>query len=149
MKKRRALETNLAEFYHTCKKNNLKLTPQRVQIFKELIESNEHPTANKIYRRVKKKIPNISFDTVNRTLLKFVEIGLAKIVEGKEDFRRYDGVVARHHHFYCIKCHRIIDIYDQRLDDINIPKVLDERLVVIDSKIIFDGICDKCKKNSF
>jgi len=76
----------------------------------------------------------------------FVKIGVAKIVEGFEDIRRYDGTTVRHHHFHCFKCYNIIDIYDKRLEEINIPEDIDERLTVIDSKIVFEGICDKCQK---
>lgn len=145
MKNKKA-DVHLSEFFNACKKNNLKVTPQRVEIFKEIIKYNDHPSVTNIYQRIKKKFPNISFDTVNRTLQKFVEIGVLKIVEGYEDIRRYDGVIDRHHHFHCIKCFRIIDIYNKRLEEIDIPKVLDEKLTVIDSKIVFEGICNKCKK---
>lgn len=144
--KKEGINTRLSSFLNICKENNIKVTPQRVEIFKEVVKYKNHPSVTNIYQRIKKKFPNISFDTVNRTLQKFVEIGVLKIVEGFEDIRRYDGVIDRHHHFHCIKCFRIIDIYNKRLEDIDIPKVLDEKLIVIDSKIVFEGICNKCKK---
>lgn len=140
------LDLSLSKFYSRCKEHDVKITPQRVEIFKELIKYNDHPSVKKVYQRVKKKFPNISFDTVNRTLQKFVEIGLSKIVEGYDDFRRYDAVIEKHHHFHCIKCHSVIDIYNKKLDELIIPVVLDEAFMVIDSKIVFEGLCDKCKK---
>jgi len=143
--KKEILDTALSAFYEACQKNNIKVTPQRIEIFKELIKYNDHPSATMVYQRVKKRFPHISFDTVNRTLQMFAEIGIAKVIEGFEDIRRYDGIIEKHHHFHCIKCHRIIDVYDKRLEEINIPKVIDERLTVIDSKIVFEGLCDKCK----
>ena len=41
---------------------------------------------------------------------------------------------------------RIIDIYDECLDNIEIPKDLYEKLAIIDTKIVFNGLCEKCKK---
>ncbi|HGE72303.1 TPA: transcriptional repressor [Candidatus Poribacteria bacterium] len=144
--KKEMLDSFLSAFYEACQKNNLKLTPQRVEVYKELVKFNDHPSVTKIYKRVKQKFPNISFDTVNRTLQLFVEIGVAKLVEGVQDIRRYDGVTKRHNHFHCLKCNKIIDIYDERLDKIEIPKDLYEKLSIIDTKIVFNGLCEKCKK---
>lgn len=146
--KKEFLDKHMSAFFDACQKNKIKITPQRVEIFRELIRYDDHPSVKKVYQRVKKKFPNISFDTVNRTLQTFANMGISKIVEGHENVRRYDGVVERHHHFHCLKCHRIIDIYDERLEKIDIPMDLDEKLTVFDSKIVFEGICDRCKKNS-
>lgn len=142
--KKEKMSILLNNFYNICEKNKLKITPQRVEIFKELIKHNDHPSVTKIYQRVKKKYPNISFDTVNRTLQKFVEIGIARVVEDFEDFRRYDGLIENHHHFHCIRCHRIIDIYDEQLE-IEIPKGLKDTFNILEAKVVFTGICEKCK----
>jgi len=139
-------DNSLDIFIEACKKNGLKVTPQRVEIYKELIKLNDHPSATEIYQRIKKKFPHISFDTVNRTLQKLVETGIARLVEDYEDIKRYDGIMERHHHFHCLKCHRIIDVYDKRLEEINIPPVLANQFTVVDTKIVFAGICDQCKK---
>ncbi len=144
--KKEQIDNSLANFIEACKKNGLKVTPQRIEIYKELIKLNDHPSATEIYQRVKKKFPHISFDTVNRTLQKLVEMGVARLVEDYEDIKRYDGIMERHHHFHCLKCHRIIDVYDKRLEEINIPDVVAKRFTVVDTKIVFAGICDQCKK---
>ena len=77
-------------FYQHARENGLKLTPQRTAIYEELLKAKDHPTADMIYKRIIKKIPNISFDTVNRTLLTFSEIGITNIVEGYGQPKRYD-----------------------------------------------------------
>lgn len=143
--KKEKLESYLKNFMEVCQKNNIKVTPQRIEIFKELIKYNDHPTVTKVFNRIRKKFPHISFDTVNRTLQLFVEVGLAKLVEGVEDIRRYDGITSHHNHFHCVRCNRIIDIYDENLNNINIPEDLKEKLTIIDAKVIFNGFCEKCK----
>jgi len=142
------LDVLLENFYKACKKHNLRITPQRVEIFKELIKYNEHPSATRVYQRIKSKYPNISFDTVNRTLQKFVEIGVARIVEDFEDLRRYDGVLENHHHFHCLRCHEIIDINDEKLKEIEIPSLSNTGLIVFESRIIFTGLCPKCHQKN-
>jgi transcriptional regulator len=59
----------IERFYKKAKEHGLKITPQRTAIYRELLKAKDHPSANIIYREIVKKIPDISFDTVNRTLL--------------------------------------------------------------------------------
>ena len=46
-------------FTKTCRKNNLRVTPQRLAIYKEVLKSNQHPTAEEIYQTVKNDLQNI------------------------------------------------------------------------------------------
>ena len=59
----------LDRFIQHCKKFGLKITPQRCAVYKELFYAKNHPTADEMFHIVKQKFPNISYDTVNRTLL--------------------------------------------------------------------------------
>ncbi len=135
----------MESFTGLCRKNNLRVTPQRSLIYKELIGSKDHPSAEVLYRKVKKKLPAISFDTVYRTLLTFSKIGIADILTIPGEPKRFDGDRKRHYHFRCIKCGNIIDIHDSSYS-INIPESISTKFDVLDSKIIFEGICDKCKE---
>ena len=55
-------------FKSACVKAGVKLTVQRIEIFRELASTDKHPDADKVFNRVRKKIPSISLDTVYRTL---------------------------------------------------------------------------------
>ena len=134
----------MESFISLCKKNNLKITPQRSLIYKELLESEDHPSAEILYKKVKRIFPAISFDTVYRTLLTFSKIGIADILALPGEPKRFDGDKNRHYHFRCIKCGNIIDIKDSNI--IKIPESISSKFDILDSKIIFEGICDKCKK---
>lgn len=134
----------ISNFIEKCEKNNLKVTPQRIAIYKELIKSENHPSINYIYNKIKKLYPSISFDTVNRTLLTFAEIGIANIVEGSGGPKRFDPNNEDHHHFICLKCNTIIDFYDSSIDNMEIPKELQENTKIIRKKIVLEGFCSKC-----
>lgn len=134
-------------FRGKCRENNLKLTPQRIVIYKELFKSKDHPNAEVLYKRVKKIIPDISLDTVNRTLLTFSKIGIINIVEGYGDARRYDPDRKNHHHFRCIHCSSIIDFDYKPYDDIIIPGDIKEKYTVFNKKVLLEGYCNKCRKS--
>jgi len=76
------LADKMDAFKAMCRKAGLKITPQRMAVYKTLAESTEHPSAKTVFRKVRKIFPNISLDTVNRTLLMLNEIGAAFVVEG-------------------------------------------------------------------
>jgi Fur family peroxide stress response transcriptional regulator len=133
-------------FCWKSKENGLKITPQRTAIFRELLNAKDHPTADDIHKRIARKIPNISFDTVNRTLLTFSKIGLIKVVEGYGQAKRYDPDLGIHHHFRCIRCGRIIDFQNKDYDDIAVPAEINKRFTVTSKKVVLEGLCDECRK---
>ncbi len=123
----------------------LKITPQRMIILSELADNHDHPTADAIYQKIKQKLPNISFDTVNRTLIAFTQSGIIKIAEGQGGAKRYDPMTEPHHHFHCVKCNRIIDFTNKEYDSIKLPESITNKHQVFGQKIVLDGICQDCK----
>jgi Fur family peroxide stress response transcriptional regulator len=133
-------------FYQRSKKHGLKITPQRTIIYQELLKAKDHPTADDIYKRVVRKIPNISFDTVNRTLSIFSKIGLTNVVEGYGQAKRYDPDVEIHHHFRCIQCGSITDFRHKKFDNITVPEDISKQCTVINKKVVLEGLCRQCRK---
>lgn len=140
------LENAMELFYSKCDEHGLKVTPQRVSIYQEMVKAKDHPSIDEIYQRVKKSLPNISFDTVYRTALSFFEIGIVDIVEGHSGSRRFDANTAQHHHFRCLKCHKIVDFDSDYYDQVTIPQELQSKFKVLNQRIILEGICDECDK---
>ena len=140
-------DDSLDFFRKKCREHGLKITPQRIVIYQELLHSKDHPNAEALYKRVKKIIPDISLDTVNRTLLTFSKIGLVKNVEGYGEPRRYDPDLQNHHHFRCLNCNSIIDFDHKPYDDITIPGEIEKKFTVTGKKVLLEGYCDKCRQN--
>lgn len=138
------LKGEMDAFRKRCHEKGLKITPQRMAIYKALIESKEHPSADVLYHKVKKIFPNISLDTVNRTLLTLAQINAAFIVEGSGDVKRFDGRMETHQHFKCVKCKRIIDFYHKPFENITVPKSISSKFTVLKKTVYFEGICDLC-----
>ena len=136
----------MAVFFKRSRDNGLKITPQRSAIYQELIKAKDHPSADIIYKRIIKKIPNISFDTVNRTLLTFSKIGITNIVEGYGQPKRYDPDMHAHHHFRCIQCNSITDFHNKDYDNIAVSEDIKKQFTVINKKVVLEGFCNKCRK---
>ncbi len=133
-------------FRESCRHHHLKVTPQRLAIYQELLKSPDHPSAEIIYERVKKSVPDISPDTVNRTLLTFARIGLIDTVEGYGEVRRFDPKTQRHHHFRCLNCGKIIDFEYEPYDAISIPESMEKTLTVLKKKVLLEGYCEQCRQ---
>jgi len=125
--------------------HDLRITPQRIVVYQELLKSKDHPSAEVLFQRVRNIIPDISLDTVNRTLLTFSKIGIIHIVEGYGEARRFDPDIENHHHFRCVNCNSIIDFEYKPYDDIIVPGDLKKRFTVLDKKVLLEGYCDKCR----
>jgi Fur family peroxide stress response transcriptional regulator len=136
----------IQDFKKICREKKMKVTPQRTAIYNELLKSKDHPNVETLYKRVRKTFPDISFDTVYRTLSFFHEIGIADIIEGLSPTRRYEGNTNRHYHFICQKCGRISDIESVPFD-FRIPKEIKLNYNINNIRILFDGICKDCQKS--
>lgn len=134
------------EFMTRCRMHGLKVTPQRLAIFSALAGSMEHPSADAVYRKLHREHPTISFDTVNRTLLTFAEIGVIETVESHSGVRRYDTDLEGHHHMHCVRCGKIIDFTDETLDRIPVPEHAVEGFTVLGKRMVLSGICRECRK---
>ena len=137
-------EERLNLFRAKCKANGLSMTPQRLAIYKALIMSANHPSAENIFNCVRSSFPDIAIDTVYRTLSTFSEIGVIYVVEGYGEAKRYDPDVEPHHHFRCTRCNKIVDLYDDNVEKPKIPNSLKRKYNVSNVKVILEGACDGC-----
>jgi Fur family transcriptional regulator, peroxide stress response regulator len=144
----RLLENKVYEFEKRCRNAGLKVTPQRVAIYKALILTDTHPTAEDVFREVRKNLHSISLDTVNRTLLTLAQIGAAFVVEGTGQPRRFDGGLEDHQHFLCIQCGKVIDFHHEPFDNIQLPHELEGKYEVLRKTVYLEGLCEQCKTKS-
>jgi Fur family peroxide stress response transcriptional regulator len=135
----------LESFRAKCRQRNISITPQRVAIYSVLVSAKDHPDAENIYNRIKVTFPDISIDTVYRTLSTFCDMGLIDEVEGYGEAKRYDPILKQHHHFRCKKCNKIIDFEDEGLNKLHLPAVIREKYRVFNIRVVAEGLCDKCR----
>jgi len=140
------IENRLSEFVAKSKELGLKVTPQRTAIYKELAQTDRHPSTEMIYKNIKDYFPNISLTTVYRTLETFEKHGLIAVVNLLYNAARYDANLSPHHHIVCIKCKKIEDIYDNSVNYTNFDDKIQD-YEVVGYSVLFNGICSDCTKN--
>ena len=137
-------DESVNQFRVKCKTHGLSMTPQRLAIYKAMIESIDHPSAENIYHVVHASFPDIALDTVYRTLSTFSEIGVIHVVEGYGEAKRYDPDIKPHHHFRCTRCNKIVDLYEDSIEKPKISPRLKKKYNVSNVKVVLEGACDKC-----
>jgi len=122
----------------------LKLTPQRLAILRFLDGNKSHPSAEEIYREVRKQFPTMSFATVYNTLEALRKRGGILELTIDPERKRYDPNTEHHHHLICLACKKIIDVHADF--DISIPEEQIGSFQLMGNHIEFYGVCPECQK---
>lgn len=125
--------------------NIQRMTDQRRVILDELRGTKSHPTADELYRTVRKRLPRISLGTVYRNLDILTRAGLISKLDFGAGQSRYDADLSDHYHLRCVDCNRIVDVMGlPRLEyDYNI--LSQSEFEVIGHSLEFLGICPECR----
>ena len=138
------VEGRLERFMEVAAQAGLKLTHQRLVIYKELARTGEHPDAETLFRRVRKKIPTISRDTVYRTLWGLQELGLVETLGHPGRQVRFDANLDKHHHFVCTRCGKVEDVYAPEFDRLSPPGKVKKLGRVERIAVELRGVCADC-----
>lgn len=144
MNRQQLSQQDLDRLKQLCEEAGMKLTHQRLEIFKELLSVRDHPSAERVHRRLQKRIPTIAIDTVYRTLATFGELGILKKLHVSNDRTLFDINLETHHHFICSRCKRVEDIYWPDFDKANLPEPVAEMGTIQARHLELHGICKKC-----
>lgn len=129
------------------KDKKLKLTPQRLAVYKYLISTTSHPTAETIYNALHKEYPTMSLATVYKALKTLAEVDLIQEINVGEGNFRYDGNAKSHPHIQCIKCGKVEDLGDLSFSDLNKQAENHTSFSILYNKVYFYGICTDCKNS--
>lgn len=141
---RTELEQEVARFQAASRKAGVKVTPQRLEIFREVLSSAEHPDAEAVYRGVKRRMPTVSLDTVYRTLALLGELGFVTTLGPRRESVRYDANLAPHHHFVCERCGLARDFESTELGALPLPDAVRELGTVTAMHLEVRGLCARC-----
>jgi len=121
-----------------------RLTPQRLEIIKFLSYSRSHPAAMDIFKRVKRKVPQISISTVYYTIDMLKRVGLIQELEFYDSDNRYDVNLSDHVNLVCRKCGKIEDFMEA------LPfssKIIEEKtgFQSLGMRYEYYGYCKECR----
>ena len=137
------------KFRDILSSNNYKLTSQREDILKVLIENqNQHFRADTLLKKVKEKNPDIGLATIYRNLELFCELDITNELDFDSSYKYYELNLDEnhHHHLVCVNCDKIIEFNDEVLE--KFEKKVEEKydFEIVNHQIKFYGICKDCSK---
>jgi len=137
-------DSALERFKTISQDKGLRLTHQRLEILRELVGAKDHPSAEMVFGRVRRRLPTISLDTVYRTLSTFDELGLIMRVPVTGDQGRFDADTSPHHHFVCSRCKAIYDFLWDEFDRLTLPLDSEALGRADDRRVVLRGVCAHC-----
>jgi Fur family peroxide stress response transcriptional regulator len=141
-------ESKLEMFRDACRHLGIKATHQRLEIFREVMQSTSHPDAEAVFHGVQHRVPTVSLDTVYRTLKLLTELGFVSTLGPRHDALRFDGNQEPHHHHICVRCGKVQDISDKLVDLDKVQRNLGTMGTVQSAHVEFKGLCAACASSS-
>jgi Fur family ferric uptake transcriptional regulator len=127
----------------------MRKTRQREMIREELMKLRTHPSADELYRRVRKRLPRISLGTVYRNLEMLSREGMIQRLDVGGSQMRFDGDCSDHQHIRCVRCGRIDDmaaVPTLSKSERNAVKLTGYRF--LSRRVEFLGLCPACGKGA-
>ena len=121
------------------------MTRQRRALLEAIRQHGGHPTADQVYRRVRRKLPRISLATVYRNLEILAEHGLVQRLELGGSQRRFDAELGHHHHVRCLDCGHTEDV------PVDLPEIVIRKArratdyLITGHRLEFVGHCERCR----
>ncbi|HSF15876.1 MAG TPA: transcriptional repressor [Vicinamibacteria bacterium] len=100
--------------------HGIKPSAQRVAVASYVLHTHDHPSAEEVFTKVRRRFPMVSRGTIYNTLNLFVEKGLLRGFSMAGGPSVFDANVERHHHFIDERTGRI---YDVPWDEIRVSNV--------------------------
>lgn len=121
---------------------------QRELVFQTVLENPVHPTANTVYRMVRRKNPKISLGTVYRNLNFLAEIGVLRKISMPVGSDRFDGRLDEHYHMACTRCGQVLDVEYEAMEELD-RRILDHQGFEVQNRhLLLTGLCRECRGQS-
>jgi Fe2+ or Zn2+ uptake regulation protein len=123
--------------------SGFRFTPQRQHVYDVLMHKRDHPTAEEVFMRAKKTLPEISHATVYNTLDALVKCGLVRQVQLERGATRFCPNMEEHCHYFCDSCGKVFDVA-LPTDSTVMPRPKGFKVDHYD--IAVHGVCAECAK---
>jgi Fur family ferric uptake transcriptional regulator len=99
--------------------NGLRITNQRVALVKVLLESDDHPDAVELHRRLRASDASISLATVYRNLASLESVGVAERHYFEGHGARYESTISEHHdHIIDLDSDEVIEFQSEEIEQL-------------------------------
>lgn len=122
----------------------MRVTPQRLAVYRALAEDPTHPTADAVFGRLRRVMPSVSPASVYRILDSLEQARLVRRVGTTDGIARYDANRERHQHLVCRKCGRLTDFHAPELAELRLARRAVRGFVVEELDVRIVGRCARC-----
>lgn len=117
---------------------------KRQAIYDAMCSTDEHPSADWIYSKLKGEYPDLSLGTVYRNMRLMQSKNMIKPVAVVNGCERYDAKMTPHSHFVCNCCGKITDVF---LGFDLIDRIKIDGGEVQSYNLVYYGLCAECKRS--
>lgn len=125
----------------------LRVTKQRSLLLEVIRQGKSHLDADEVYRRARRKQPQLSLSTVYRALRLFKKLGLVEETHLDDEHHHYEvKSETEHHHLVCLKCGKVVEFsypFSRNVRE-NVAEAQD--FEIIGTEVLITGYCSKCKE---
>jgi Fur family ferric uptake transcriptional regulator len=128
-------------------RKGLKFTQQREEIAGTFLRAEKHLSAEELYRRIRRRHPEVGLSTVYRTLKLLVDAGLASRRDFGDGITRYEprSGEGHHDHLICVRCGAIIEFENRKIEALQKEVAALNEFTVTRHRLEIYGYCSKCR----
>jgi len=139
------LITEDEKFEEFLKLKELKFTSERKLILKAIFSFHKHFDVEELFEKLREQGNNVSRATIYRTIPLLLQSGLLSETLRCQDKNkiRYENIFNKKHHDHlvCVKCGKIIEFFDERIEKIQEEVCRQYNFVPIEHRLRIKGYC--------
>jgi Fur family ferric uptake transcriptional regulator len=138
---------DMESLYERMRKAGMKVTQQRSQVLKLLLNHPEPITADEIFKKFDSKTEKADLVTIYRILKKFEEVLLVTRQEFGDGVARFELALEsghHHHHVICRLCQRVEPLHICDLEA-HLKTVEGMGYKQVSHRLDFFGVCSRCQ----
>jgi len=143
------MESPEEEFQEYLRSKGLKFTPERRAILNEIFAMHRHFDVESLYDFLKKRGERISLATIYRLIPLLIESGKIRRATRLDGHVTYEHMFGHkpHHHLVCVKCGRVIEFYDKRMED-RLKQICEKNdFMPLAHRLGVRGLCADCRED--
>jgi Fur family peroxide stress response transcriptional regulator len=142
----RRSEDRFQQMLDKLKSLDFRITPQRLAVLRILSASEDHPTAEQIFEKVKTAFPTTSLATIYKTIALLKSLNEVLELGFPDGSNRYDGNKPfPHPHLICTGCGKIMDPELMGLDMLKGEISKRTGFRIQHHRLDFFGVCQECQ----
>jgi Fur family transcriptional regulator, peroxide stress response regulator len=138
-----------SRFEAYCHDRGVRVTMQRMAVYRALAEDTTHPSAHSICDTLRRAIPSLALATVYRILESLADEGIIRRVSTTNGILRFDANLDPHQHFTCRVCGQIRDVKEESLSGLQVPNIRIAGISADEIDIRVVGTCGECRRRYF